>query len=419
MRKGFGVERAMTKPLRILQVGTGATSIPPVGAYGIERAIHTLSSTLQGLGHDVTLLDVADPERPSVPYEVIPIAASPWEEKDSLMSRAPRVFRFSLLAVRKVRQLLRSGAFDVVHCHFQFPGGLVVPAMRGSGTPAVYSVHNFIWSDLELYKSTLRKALPSLNVRAWLWLQMERRAIRAARAVTCQTDPIARNVAAEFHLQPDRMDVIPHGLGDDWFEPIVGGGDDFPWLNPEDSLVLNVARIVPVKNQKVLARAAAQVAAEVPSVRFVFVGPQGDSFYAQEVRDILNRSGAAERAIFLSNLSERELRNLYERSHLFVLPSTAESSPASLLEAMASRTPVIGSDIDTLRWMVPEKCGVLLPPGDECAWAETIVRLLRDDGKRKELAEEAWHHAYANHRWTAITSRLIELYERVGSVTAC
>lgn len=395
----------MTERLRVLQVGTGAVPIPPQGAFGIERAVHTLSTALVDAGLEVTLLDVADARRGPLPYAVQTVDVAPWEEAAGLLPRVSRVARFSFGAAARVRSLYASGAFDVLHCHFQFPGGALLPLARRLAIPAVYSVHNYVWSDLRQYRETRRRVLRRGDARAVLWLEMERIACRAADVVTCQTGPVAANVAAELGLPPEKVTVFPHALSDSWFSACRGDG-----ARRRDT-VLSVGRLAPVKNQAVLIRALSLVRTRCPGVRLLIVGPETDEAYADELRRLAAASDVAEAVTFLNGLSDDELRSLYQESALFVLPSLAESSPASLLEAMACRMPVIASDIPTLSWLLPTGTAVLVPPSDPQAWAEAIADLLLDGERRRALGARALEDAYEAHRWGSIVGRLAGIYQ--------
>lgn len=85
----------------------------------------------------------------------------------------------------------------------------------------------------------------------------------------------------------------------------------------------------------------------------------------------------------------KDARKIIGLLDLLVLPSTLETQPFVILEAMSAGTPVLSTTIFGIPDMVvPEETGLLVPPGDSIALAAALGRLVRDDERRRELGEE-------------------------------
>jgi D-inositol-3-phosphate glycosyltransferase len=98
---------------------------------------------------------------------------------------------------------------------------------------------------------------------------------------------------------------------------------------------------------------------------------------------------------------------------MVVVPSHYESFGMVALEAMACGAPVIASDVGGLSFSVSDGFnGYLVPNGDPDALAYKVTLLLKFEGLRNQLGEQArrWVERYD---WPNIAAEISELYEQV------
>ena len=115
---------------------------------------------------------------------------------------------------------------------------------------------------------------------------------------------------------------------------------------------------------------------------------------------------------FLGYLPEETLAVLYRLAGVFVFPSLYEGFGLPPLEAMASGTPVVTSNVSSL----PEVAGdaaVLVDPLDPSAIADGIYRVLTDEHLRRDLRRKGLVRA-GQFSWEASVRRVREIYEEVG-----
>jgi glycosyltransferase involved in cell wall biosynthesis len=388
--------------MKIVQVGTGFVPVSPDVTGGAEKYIHYLSTTLQRLGHQVTVIDMpADPASPTL-YRRLEVPV-PWRRDSNLVAHVVRGLLFGQSVARHLKRLIQAGGWDVVNFHSQFTGVLGIPVARRLDVPTVYTMHNPYWSDPAACRSRLQ--------RAKFWL--ERRSEAKADAVIGLSQLVTQHRARYFG--PARVAaVVPVGVDDFWFESkAISVPVKERYCPSEEPLILHVGRMAPYKNQLVLAQALPRLLAAVPNARLVFVGPHDSSSYLRRVRAVVAEARAEEHVIFTGAIPLDELAQIYRLAKVFVLPSLQENCPQVLLEAMAQGKAIVASDIAPVREMLPQGSAELVPPLDREALAQTLIRLVLDAGVRDELGARARQRAHDVYRWEKVACRIVEAYRRL------
>lgn len=156
---------------------------------------------------------------------------------------------------------------------------------------------------------------------------------------------------------------------------------------------LFVGRMDPVKGVPVLLRAFAAVAPDYAEARLDLVG---DGPAMASFREMAAATGVSDRIRFLGYRTQDEVADHLEEADVLVLPSFAEGVPVVLMEAMASRIPVIASRVAGVAELVEDGAsGFVLPPGDDQALAAALRTLFdapergRDMGRAGRRKVEA------------------------------
>jgi glycosyltransferase involved in cell wall biosynthesis len=104
----------------------------------------------------------------------------------------------------------------------------------------------------------------------------------------------------------------------------------------------------------------------------------------------------------------------YRSADLFALPSTFDNAPNAVLEAMASRLPVVATDVGGVRGILggPDG-GALVPAGDARALARAIESLLSNTEHARAVGERNRNRVVERFSKQASARRLLEIYTRV------
>jgi glycosyltransferase involved in cell wall biosynthesis len=209
-------------------------------------------------------------------------------------------------------------------------------------------------------------------------------AVRRSQRVIADSHSTRDDLVALLGVAPERIDVVPLGLGSVRREQPLGEHELRARLAlGARSVVLSLSAKRPHKNLLALIGALARIA---PEERPVLVLPGYATEHEHELRAHAGALGVADDVRFPAWVSSAELEGLWSIARAFVFPSLYEGFGLPVLEAMARGVPVACSGASSL----PEVAGdaaLLFDPRDEAAIATAISRLLGDEALRARLLE--------------------------------
>jgi glycosyltransferase involved in cell wall biosynthesis len=152
--------------------------------------------------------------------------------------------------------------------------------------------------------------------------------------------------------------------------------------------VVSVGRLRAPKDFLTLVRAVAALEPGSVSLRIAGDGPDRERLVEE-----IDRLGVAAAVDLLG--TQPDVDALLESADVFVLSSTSEGLPMSVLEAMAAGLPVVASAVGGVPELVDGETGVLVPPADPEALAAALARLATDPRLRERLGAAGRRRAEA------------------------
>jgi glycosyltransferase involved in cell wall biosynthesis len=214
--------------------------------------------------------------------------------------------------------------------------------------------------------------------------------------------------AREIGIAPSKIEIIHTGIELERFRPGEGRAElRARWAVDDDAIVVATHSRLADERKGVayFLQMAAQVAPRDPRVLFVV---SGDGVLRPGLEAVAERLGISDRVRFVG--WQPDAPKVFAAIDVFVMPSTFEGGPTTVLEAMAMARPVIASNVG----MVPEviadgTSGLIVPPANPTAIGAALTRLLADDTLRTSMAKRAREHAVAHFS----IDNMVEAYLRV------
>ena len=152
--------------------------------------------------------------------------------------------------------------------------------------------------------------------------------------------------------------------------------------------ILYAGVLTPLKGVHRLIDAFALIAGEFPRSRLLIVGRRQNQIYAEQLRQQVARLDLADRIEFMPAVAQGELALLMARSAVVVLPSLSEGLGRVLIEAMATATPVIGTNIGGIPDLIDNGVnGFLVPPDDAPAVAQRLRRIFTTPRRARAMGQ--------------------------------
>ncbi len=355
---------------------------------GVTNHVKHLYREFTALGHDVRIMAPSSnrnlEREESDVYRIGNVRRVP---ANGSIARITLSFRLS----RRVREVLASERFDIVHVHEPLMPSLPPTVLRYSRSVNIGTFHAYRGSYYGYFygRPVLRRAFRSLDGR-----------IAVSRA--------AKRFVRQYFMAPYR--IIPNGVEINRFDP--GSVEPLPQFSDGRPNILFVGRPEKRKGVGYLLRAYPLVKAAFPDARFIVVGA-GDWQNSRYV-DYLERHDMRD-IIVVGRVSDDDLPRYYRSADVLCSPATqGESFGIVLLEGMAAGLPVVASDIEGYRQVVSDgRQGLLVPPRDERALADALCTVLQSPALRLSMGVEA-RHSVVEYSWPRVAEQVLEFYVRTA-----
>lgn len=265
---------------------------------------------------------------------------------------------------------------DVDHLHAHFAHGTTTVTWLASmlcGKPFSFTGH-----AKDIYRESLNPA------------HLLARKMRAADFIATCT---AANVEHLRAIEPSAaVRLVYHGLNADFAELLTRPDTPVAVAPASDRVrVVSVGRLVAKKGFDVLVEAVSLLRDQGIDLELLVAGEDGEE--AEAIRQLIAARGLGERVRLVGPCAQPELLALMRGAEMFALACRVaedgdrDGIPNVLVEAMAAGVPVVSTTVSGIPELVTDgENGLLVPPEDPAAMADTLLRLEKDPATRRRLA---------------------------------
>jgi phosphatidylinositol alpha-mannosyltransferase len=349
---------------------------------GVSAHVADLAEALIRMGHYVSVLAPAEFDE-LLPDYVVSTGKPRAVKYNGSVAR----LSFGPIAARKVSKWIENGEFDVLHVHEPLAPSLSVLACWAAKGPIVATWHS------SMDKSRMMLTLSKLAQTA-----MEKVSARIAVSEAARTTLIK-------HVDGDAV-VIPNGVNVSAFQ---NAKPMFGWPGANLSIVFLGRGDEPRKGLSVLVEAYPEIRRNHPNVRLLIAGP-GEP--ANTLKSLSREDRAS--VTVLGMIAPQDKASVLASGTIYVAPNTGgESFGIVLLEAMATGTPVVASDLEAFsRVLNHDKAGITFVNENSVDLARVVSDLLANPSQRAELSAQGKLRA-AEFDWSVVAQRIVDVYESV------
>ncbi|WP_341525511.1 glycosyltransferase family 1 protein [Nostoc sp. UHCC 0302] len=302
--------------------------------------------------------------------------------------------------------------YQLVHTNYWLSSWVGMQLKKIQGSKQIHTYHS-----LGAVKYNTIKTIPLIASQR---LAVEKEVLETAERIVA-TSPQEKQHMRSLVSTKGNIDIIPCGTDINRFGSI---GRDAAraelGIAPEAKVVLYVGRFDPRKGIETLVRALNKSELRDSHNLQLIIGGgstpgNSDGKERDRIEGIVKELGMSDLTTFAGRLSQDILPTYYAAADVCVVPSHYEPFGLVAIEAMASGTPVIASDVGGLQFtVVPEETGLLAPPEDVNAFASAIDRILINPEWRNELGKAGRKRVETKFSWHGVATQLSELYTQLS-----
>lgn len=313
-------------------------------------------------------------------HEVVVISERPanCDDLDIRYPEAPGIRGYNTFhKINQLKKLLKGVQADIYNIHYAAGYGPWLCSILGVRPLVVSAMGGDVLSDEQMH-------LPAIS--RW----MTRRLLLQADGITAVSEYVATRIRS-MGIDKECVINIPWGVDISRFR-LQDCSELRRTLDIKDDMrvVFSPRILKPFYNVDMIVDGFFLALSEHPNVVLVIAGYQADPEYERFVKNKVQELGIADKVRFVGSISFEEIPLYYGLADVTVSAAPSDGTPISMLESMASKTPVILTRLDRYKEFVSH---------DESAWfvglySESIgnglIELLGDQVLRERLSEAAF-----------------------------
>jgi glycosyltransferase involved in cell wall biosynthesis len=245
--------------------------------------------------------------------------------------------------------------------------------------------------------------------------------MKQVKKVTVLNTKVRSKLISLYKVKPENIEVIPpKGIDINEFNPSIPVSNDIYeryGLSNFETVILFANTITPRKGPEYLVKAANIIVKQFgyKHTLFLLTGRTTlDKEYVDRISKFIEKHNLGENVRLTGYIPFEDLKKLYVAADIFVSSSLEEGFGLSVMEAMASGKPLIGTNVGGIPMQIRDGWnGFLVEPANEVQLAEKIKYLLEHPEERKRMGKNSRKLAEEEFESSKIAERYLKVYEEI------
>ncbi|GAB2538412.1 glycosyltransferase [Gracilibacillus alcaliphilus] len=302
--------------------------------------------------------------------------------KNPKTGKANLTWKYTTWLLKWLWLMVKSGRkYDVVHAHYVFPSGLLgLWTKRLFKIPLIVTAHG---GDLE--------KMAKKNQRIHQYTQL---ILQEADHIITVGKRLEKQVASEYQVNPAKISLLNMGVNRSIFYPMSKNKLRETHQLPDDQpIILFVGNIIRNKGVKELITAFEQL--DIKQAALYIIGAVKEPPFYQTLQNYIANHNI-ERVYFLPASDQATVAKWMNMADVLVVPSYIEGFGLVALEAMSCKTPVIGSNVGGLQYLLGDQAGIMVEPQNADALELAITEVLTNQALRQQMIANGEAKAESN-----------------------
>jgi D-inositol-3-phosphate glycosyltransferase len=298
--------------------------------------------------------------------------------------------------------------YSLIHTNYWISGWVGLQLKQKLSIPMVHTYHSL--------GAVKYKTVSTVPPVALTRLRVEKDCLERVDCIIA-TSPQEREHMRSLVSSKGRIEIIPCGTDIKRFGGVSQAEARARMgIAPDAKIVFYVGRFDPRKGIETLVRAIGESRWKNDSrLQLIIAGGSrsggSDGIERDRIEAIVAELGLSAKTFFPGGVGDPELPLYFASADVCVVPSHYEPFGLVAIEAMASNTPVVASDVGGLQFtVVSEETGLLVPAQNVMAFARAIDRILDAPQWRDLLGQNARQRVENKFSWSGVASQLNDFY---------
>ncbi len=311
------------------------------------------------------------------------------------------------LAVRKYLKKAELKQYDILHNIDVNSASFIDYKTLNKNIKTIATLHDYYtltasWNPSKFpYKSSdFIYRYPHHNITKYFNV----RTIRNSSKLTSNSNYVKNIAVKEAKIPEEKVSVIHHGIDYKKFN-VKPAKDKYT-----NHTVLFIGGNMERKGAKDVIMSAPQTLKYYPDTKYIMVG-DAPKKYMTEIKSFIKTHNAEDNFQFVKRIPETDLVPSYQKANVFIMPSMVEALGLVYMEAMTTKTPVIGPNVGGVPEVVTEDTGFLVSPKNPEEIHKAIKAIFDNPEKSKEMGKKGNERVKNCFRKELMSKKMLEVYK--------